>query len=88
MEYAVITFNSISDALTFEKVALAEESFHFNLIPIPRELSSSCGIVARLAVEDLKLAESLIGAKQLTVNECHILQEKAKRKLMRKRKEQ
>ncbi|MEI7884842.1 MAG: DUF3343 domain-containing protein [Clostridia bacterium] len=88
MEYAVITFNSISDALTFEKVAFSEASFHFNLIPIPREISSSCGVVARLAVEDLKLAESLIEAKQLTVNECHILQEQGKRKLIRKKQEQ
>ena len=86
MRYAVITFHSISDALTFEKVALAGKGFHFNLIPIPRELSSSCGIVARIAIEDLAKAESLIQDKKLTINECHILEEKAKRKLIRKEK--
>ncbi len=86
MRYAVITFHSISDALTFEKVALAAKGFSFNLIPIPRELSSSCGIVARIAVEDLAKAEKLIEDKNLTINECHILEEKAKRKLIRKDK--
>ncbi|MBT9140335.1 MAG: hypothetical protein DDT30_00911 [Dehalococcoidia bacterium] len=44
--YYVVTFHSVSQALRFEKLALSQ-GIAIKLIPVPRVLSSSCGIAAR-----------------------------------------
>lgn len=45
-DYYVATFHSVSQALRFEKVLLTQ-GVTVKLIPVPRVLSSSCGIAAR-----------------------------------------
>jgi len=45
-DYYVATFHSVSQALRFEKMLLSQ-SVTVKLIPVPRVLSSSCGIAAR-----------------------------------------
>lgn len=45
-DYYVATFHSVSQALRFEKL-LFSQGVTVRLIPVPRVLSSSCGIAAR-----------------------------------------
>ena len=45
-DYYVATFHSVSQALRFEKLLLSQ-GVTIKLIPVPRVLSSSCGIAAR-----------------------------------------
>ena len=49
--YSVVLFHSISGALRAEKL-LKAESVSIKLIPVPRNLSSDCGICVRFASED------------------------------------
>lgn len=44
--YSVILFQSVSHALLAEKILLQEEISH-KLIPVPRSISSNCGVCIR-----------------------------------------
>jgi hypothetical protein len=48
--YYVATFHSVSQALRFEKTMLSLNT-PVKLIPVPRIISSSCGIAARFSPE-------------------------------------
>ncbi|MCL5982462.1 MAG: DUF3343 domain-containing protein [Firmicutes bacterium] len=52
------TFHSVSQALRFEKLALAQ-GVAVKLIPVPRIISSSCGIAARFAAEIIPVIAGL-----------------------------
>lgn len=45
----VVTFHQLTDALMFEESAKKSEP-EFRLIPVPRKISSSCGLAARTAM--------------------------------------
>lgn len=51
----VVTFHQLTDALMFEESAKKKEP-EFRLIPVPRKISSSCGLAARtaLSIEDVQ----------------------------------
>ncbi len=49
--YTVITFHTTTEAMAFERACLAE-GVPGRLIPVPREISSSCGLAFRIPVED------------------------------------
>lgn len=51
----VVTFHQLTDALMFEESAKKNE-LEFRLIPVPRKISSSCGLAARTAmsIEDVQ----------------------------------
>jgi hypothetical protein len=50
----IITFPSTYQALNFEK-KYKETGLSFILRPVPREISSSCGIAAQLQIEEDKI---------------------------------
>lgn len=45
--YFMITFPSVHHALRFES-KMKETGISFQLVPVPREISSSCGVAARV----------------------------------------
>jgi len=49
--YGVVLFQSISSALRAEKL-LKKEGINHKLIPVPRHLSSDCGVCIRFFSED------------------------------------
>jgi hypothetical protein len=49
--YGVVLFQSISSALRAEKLLKTEE-IAYKLIPVPRHLSSDCGVCIRFFRED------------------------------------
>ncbi|NLC77169.1 MAG: DUF3343 domain-containing protein [Clostridia bacterium] len=79
MEYCVATFHSVHEALHFEQV-LKKAGLQLQLIPVPREISSSCGIAARFAPEARPDFEAAIAQHGLEVDEIHVLQEKPRKK--------
>jgi len=59
--YAVFLFPSVSHALKAEKI-LKEQGIVHKLIPVPRHISSDCGVCLRVAVAQQGLvAEALQG---------------------------
>ncbi|MCI5674579.1 MAG: DUF3343 domain-containing protein [Ezakiella sp.] len=59
----VITFHQMTDALMMEKLGKAIEP-DFRLIPVPRQISSSCGLAAQTSL-DLKTIEELIATNKI-----------------------
>ena len=59
--YGVLLFESVSAALAAEKV-LKDRGIPNKLIPVPKHISSDCGVCLRLAADDLDRAgEALAG---------------------------
>ena len=50
-KYCVITFYSTHLALRFEKL-LSDNNSDVKIIPVPREISASCGLAGRFLKED------------------------------------
>jgi hypothetical protein len=59
--FGVVLFPSVSYALTAEKI-LKKEGLSFKLIPIPRHISSDCGVCIRFPASSMdKVLAALSG---------------------------
>ncbi len=64
--YAVVLVASTSHALKLEK-ALASHGLTSKLIPVPRQISSDCGVCVRILQTDVAKARRAIEAAGITV---------------------
>ena len=71
-EYAVILAYSTSRALRAEKILL-EAGIPCKLIPVPRHLSSDCGVCLRIAQEDVARARQTLDVANLEIEGIHDL---------------
>ena len=55
--HTVLTFESTHAAMTAQK--LLKDHLHFIVIPVPRQLSASCGLALRLSADDKDRALAL-----------------------------
>ena len=60
--YAVLLFQSISSALRAEKL-LKKQGIAYKLIPVPRHLSSDCGICIRFLTENEPQIRKVLAGK-------------------------
>jgi hypothetical protein len=67
----VAIFNSIHRVLQAEKL-LKERGLPMLLIPVPRALSSDCGLAIRYAAADRVMVEQLLVAEALAPEEIHV----------------
>ncbi|MGA3083947.1 MAG: DUF3343 domain-containing protein [Thermodesulfobacteriota bacterium] len=59
--YGVVLFYSVNGALLAEKL-LKKKEIEYKLIPVPRHLSSDCGVCLRFLLEnESQIKEALIG---------------------------
>ncbi len=61
-----LLFNTIHDVLKAEKI-LKKEKINFELVPVPRNLSSDCGMCIKL-LDDLAKTREMIGG--ITIERC------------------
>jgi hypothetical protein len=59
---SIILFRSVSAALAAEKV-LKETDIAFKLIPVPKHISSDCGVCIRIDTSDAERARSAVDGK-------------------------
>ncbi|HHZ01167.1 MAG TPA: DUF3343 domain-containing protein [Tissierellia bacterium] len=59
MNYGYITFKSVSFAMKAESI-LKKNGLVFKMIPVPRSISTDCGISIRFNMEDKEKIESLL----------------------------
>lgn len=64
--YAVILVDSTSHALRIEKLLL-EHRLTCKLVPVPRHLSSDCGVCVRILSADMEQVQALIQAQAIAV---------------------
>lgn len=62
--FAVILVDSTSLALRIEQL-LNRQGLSNKLIPVPRHLSSDCGVCVRILKQDLEAIETLLKEKQI-----------------------
>lgn len=76
--YCIATFFSIHDALHFEKVIKSRE-VPLQLIPVPRQISSSCGTAARFQPEYKEQIEAIVSELGLELENIYFFQEEKKK---------
>lgn len=70
--YLVALFASTSDALRAEK-ALSLRGIPYKLIPVPRHLSSDCGVSIRFRAESLEAVERVFNEDRIKTEGIHPL---------------
>jgi hypothetical protein len=58
-QYKYMTFKSVSYAMKVE-AALKKQNVKYKIIPVPRSISSSCGLCVRFCDEDLDTIKRVI----------------------------
>ena len=67
-ENNVVLFDSTSGAIRGEKLA-KKEGLKVKLIPVPRHLSSDCGVCLRCDAGDVELVRSILEAARVEFEE-------------------
>jgi hypothetical protein len=60
LEYGVVLFESTQAALKAEKVLKQAAGFPIKLIPVPRQLSSDCGVCLRFPWSERAAVEEIL----------------------------
>lgn len=58
-KYSVVLFQNVTSVLKSEKI-LKENSLTFKIIPVPKSISSDCGLCIRFKCEDLDNFQQLL----------------------------
>lgn len=82
-EYYLATFKSTHDALYFDK-EVSLEGYKTVIMPVPRNIGSSCGLAVRFNIEDKEKIENLVEEKKLKVDSYYIVENLDEERIMRK----
>ena len=66
MQYSVVLFHSITGALQAEK-RLREKGIATKLVPVPRQLSSDCGVCLRFDQKDEPEIKSVLEEERIDI---------------------
>ncbi len=70
--YSVVLFYSTSGAIRAEKLT-KEAGLKVKLIPVPRHLSSDCGVCLRFESADVDKVRSIVDAAPVEFEEIYVL---------------
>lgn len=70
-QYNYMTFKSVSFAMKVEAV-LKKHDIQFKVIPVPRSISSSCGLCVRFFKEDLDRLKDIIEKNSLVYENIYM----------------
>jgi len=71
--YCVVTFESTQHALMFEKL-LKDNKLGIKLMPVPRQLSSSCGTAGYVSCDEKEEILDLTKENHIPISEFHELE--------------
>jgi len=80
-EFCVLTFHSTHIALKFEKVAKTQ-NIDAKLIPVPRQVSSSCGLAARFDCDDREKIKDICTAENIELEEIFLINSQGEAKIV------
>ncbi|WP_026476122.1 DUF3343 domain-containing protein [Alkaliphilus transvaalensis] len=75
--YCVVTFHSTYHALNFEKVML-ENGILTKLMPVPRQVSTSCGTAAEIPCEERQRISKICIDYSVEIAEIHKIEDNKK----------
>lgn len=70
-QYNYMTFKSVSYAMKVE-AALKNCNIKFRIIPVPRSISSSCGLCIRFCKEDVDDLKTIIAKNSLVYDKIYM----------------
>ncbi len=70
-QYNYMTFKSVSYAMKVE-TALKKNNIQFKMIPVPRSISSSCGLCIRFFKDDIEKLKSIIENNSLVYENIYM----------------
>lgn len=70
--YGVVLFYTTSSVMKAEKMLLKQD-LEVKLIPVPRELSSDCGIALRFNWDDMERVTSILASANVETDSVHRL---------------
>lgn len=70
-QYNYMTFKSVSYAMKVEN-ALKKNDIQFKMIPVPRSISSSCGLCIRFFKDDIEKLKSIIENNSLVYENIYM----------------
>jgi len=73
----IVTFFTVHQALRAEKV-LMEAGFKITMIPVPREISSDCGVALAFACEDEAKVKTVLDSNTVKIECIHHMERKGK----------
>ncbi|MCF6459963.1 DUF3343 domain-containing protein [Clostridium sp. Cult3] len=76
--YCVVTFHVTQHALLFEKT-MKEIEYPVKLMPVPRQVSSSCGTAAKIPCDKKKEILALCKEKNLPIEGFYKIEHKKKK---------
>ena len=68
MDYAVVLMDSTSYAIKGERV-LKDAGISAKLIPVPRHISSDCGVTVRIPIGEIERSEGILKEGKVPFNE-------------------
>ncbi|SDY95225.1 Protein of unknown function [Proteiniborus ethanoligenes] len=81
--YCIVTFHTTNHALNFEK-AMKEKDIDVKLMPVPRQVSSSCGTAAQFPCSMKREIVNICGEKHIEIDEIHKIYQKESNSLLSK----
>lgn len=72
-----MTFHSTYHALNFEKV-LIEKGYKIRLMPIPRQVSSSCGTAAEFPCQEKEKILEICKENHIEIDNAHLINHEKK----------
>lgn len=72
VDYSVILVDSTSHALRIEKM-MNTEGLASKLIPVPRHLSSDCGVCVRIGREDMEKVKRLLVDNGIVIQSIEVI---------------
>lgn len=66
MNYSVILIDSTSHAMRIEKL-LTSNGLGCKMIPVPRHLSSDCGVCVRVLSDDVASIQKILDQQQIAI---------------------
>ncbi|HCF49416.1 MAG TPA: hypothetical protein DER60_03990 [Syntrophomonas sp.] len=76
-DYGLLTFSTTTQALKAEKV-LHRSGAEYLVIPIPREISASCGLAVKTRLESLAAQRELLQNEQVRVEAAYHIRPQGK----------
>ncbi len=83
--YCVVTFQTTQQPLVFEKV-LTKKGLTIKLMPVPRQVSSSCGIAAKVDCDKKEEILTLCKEKNIKIDTFHKIETNNRKKSFFNRK--
>jgi hypothetical protein len=72
VDYAVVLVDSTSQAIQIEKI-LNQRNISCKLIPVPRHLSSDCGVCVRIMKQDVESIKTILMDRQIGYQSIEVI---------------